>query len=81
VPREVRFTIRKDGRVEAEFSGFPGEDCLAEARNLAEALSSLGLKMTASEVIMKTPAQVFQELGQPADGVPGAQRAKVGHES
>ncbi len=81
MPREVRFTIRKDGRVEAEFSGFPGEDCLVEAKNLTAALSSLGLKISASEVIMKTPAQVFQELGQPADVTAGAQRAKVGHES
>jgi len=80
VPSEVRFTIRKDGRIEAEFSGFPGEDCLAEAKNLAEALSILGLKMTASEVIMKTPAQIEQELDQPADMALRAPRARVGHE-
>ena len=81
MPREIRFRIRKDGRMEAEFSGFPGEDCLAEAKSLAEALSSLGLKVNASEVIMKTPAQIEIEAS-PAEGiVPKGQRARVGHES
>jgi hypothetical protein len=81
VPREIRFRIRKDGRVETEFSGFPGEDCLAEAKNLAEALSSLGLKMTVQEVIMKTPAQIEIEVSQAEGVTPKAQRARVGHES
>jgi hypothetical protein len=79
VPREVRFTIRKDGRLEAEFSGFPGEDCLEEAKTLSEALSTLGLKMTPREVIMKTPAQIETEVTLSL-GAPKDQRAKVGHE-
>jgi len=79
MPKEVRFTISKDGVVKAEYSGFAGEDCLREAESISRMLKSLGLKITGSKIEMKAPEQIELEV---SEGVPerARERARVGHE-
>lgn len=79
MPRTIRFTISRDGTVESEYTGFPGDECLNEAEALNGLLKKYGLKTGARKVTMKTPDQIEQELGLDEATKP-KERAKVGHE-
>lgn len=59
----IEIRVDERGRLRVEFIGFAGELCLEEAERLQKVLSGLGLKVTVSDLEMKTAAQIEQELG------------------
>jgi len=61
--RKITVTVERDGSVEADFSGFTGDDCVEEADRLAEVLSRFGLKVNPAEARKKTAAEIEAETG------------------
>jgi len=65
--RKVTVKVGRDGSVEADFSGFAGDDCLEEADRLAQALARYGLRVNPVEARKKTAAEIEAELGVEAE--------------
>lgn len=61
MPRQITLKIGRDGGVETELSGFPGQDCVSEAERLQRALAGLGLKLSLDDIAMKLPETVAAE--------------------
>lgn len=74
MPREVKFRIGRNGEVSTEFSGFPGEDCVAEAERLQRLLAGFGLKLGLTDLALKTPEAISAELGQEEKRKAGAKQ-------
>lgn len=60
---EIRIRIDESGRIRVEFSGFSGDACLEEAERLQKVLAGLGVKVSVSDLVMKTAADIERELG------------------
>jgi len=54
--REIKVTVRGRGKVELDFGGFPGAECLDEAAQLEAALKALGLRLRLSDQRLKPEA-------------------------
>lgn len=63
MPREIVFKVRRDGGIETDFTGFPGEECIGEAEKLQRALAGLGLKLELADFALKPPEMIAAELG------------------
>lgn len=63
MPREIVLKIGRDGGVETELSGFPGQDCIVEAEKLQRALAGLGLRLNLDDIAMKLPETIAIEVG------------------
>lgn len=63
MPREIVLKIRRDGGVETELSGFPGQDCIVEAEKLQRVLAELGLKLNLDDIALKLPETIALEVG------------------
>ncbi len=61
--RTIRVEISKNGRIEVDFRGFPGETCLDEQENLTRILKSLGLWAVPVTIERKDMQQIRRELG------------------
>ncbi len=57
----VRVTVGPRGLLEVEFSGFCGEDCLEEERQLRARLEQMGLSMRVTRRTMKDEEQIAAE--------------------
>ncbi len=60
--RKIDVEIDRGGSVKMEFSGFPGEECFAEADALQKALKELGLWAVPVTVTPKTTWEIESEL-------------------
>lgn len=63
MPRQVVLKVGRDGGVETEFSGFPGQDCISEAEKLQQVLAGLGLRLNIDDMAMKSPEAIAAETG------------------
>lgn len=61
--RTIRVEISKNGRIEMDFQGFPGETCLDEEENLTRILKSLGLWAVPITIDRKDMERIRRELG------------------
>ncbi|MBE3519280.1 MAG: DUF2997 domain-containing protein [Firmicutes bacterium] len=61
--RTIRIEISKNGRIEMDFLGFPGETCLDEEENLTRILRSLGLWAVPITIERKDVERIKRELG------------------
>lgn len=59
--RGITVRIQRDGGLQTEFSGFAGQDCVAEADKLQRALALLGVRVTLADAVMKTPEAIAAE--------------------
>ncbi len=64
--RKIRVEINRQGQIEVEFSGFPGDACYDEAENMNRILKELGLWAIPVSVVAKTSSQIQNELGEEA---------------
>ncbi len=62
--REIKVTVYQDGTTEADFVGFVGPSCLAEAERLRELLRSLGVQSDVLNVVPKPELSASQEQHQ-----------------
>ncbi|MGI6643553.1 MAG: hypothetical protein ACOX3V_06115 [Bacillota bacterium] len=60
--RRIDVEVSRGGRVKMEFSGFPGEECFAEAEVLQNALRELGLWALPVTITPKTTREIESEL-------------------
>jgi hypothetical protein len=58
--REIKLIIHPDGTTEADFSGFIGPSCLAEAERLRELLAALGVQSEVLNVVPKPELSASQ---------------------
>lgn len=72
--RRIEVRVDGGGRVEADFSGFAGEDCIDEADRLSKILAALGLSVQVLARQPKAPERQRAEAG--LDGDP--RRPEVG---
>ncbi len=61
--QKIEIVVNKEGKLEVEFTGFPGELCYAEAERLEKILKKFGVSVKATELIAKSPEQIACELG------------------
>ncbi len=71
MPKEVDVKIDRRGRVETDFKGFRGVDCLEEAERLRRVLVGLGLEIEVTEARQKTDAEIMAEIGESEDSKTG----------
>ena len=60
--RKIDIEVGLGGKVKFDFSGFPGQECFAEAEALQKALRELGLWAVPVSVIPKSSSQIEAEL-------------------
>ncbi len=60
--RKIDIEVGLGGKVKFDFSGFPGQECYAEAQALQKALRELGLWAIPVSVISKSSSQIQAEL-------------------
>jgi len=63
MPRKIEVVVTTDGRIEANFIGFIGEECFDEAEKLRRVLQAVGVEVDPSEVIRKGPERITLEAG------------------
>jgi hypothetical protein len=61
--RRISVEIGRDGRLQVEYSGYPGETCFEEAEVLSKALRELGLWAIPVTVTRKSASQIEVEVG------------------
>jgi len=61
--RRISVEIGRDGRLQVEFTGYPGETCFDEAEALSKALRELGLWAIPVTVTRKTASEIELEVG------------------
>jgi hypothetical protein len=71
--RQVEVRVGGGGRVEADFSGFVGEDCYEEADRLSKVLAALGVSV---EVLARGPKSPERQRAEA--GLPEASRSREG---
>lgn len=71
--RRIRLAVDGQGRVTADFSGFPGEDCREEEAKLRQMLAGLGVALEIGAITAKEPAVIAAEAGLDEE-VPGEVR-------
>lgn len=62
--RTIRVEVLRDGRVQVDFVGFPGETCVDEEENLTRLLKSLGLWAIPVTIQKKDQATIRREVGE-----------------
>ena len=60
--RRINVTVGKRGRVEADFVGFPGEDCFDESESLQSAMAHYGIRVNSQNLKAKTSEEIEREL-------------------
>ncbi len=68
--QRVEVQVGPDGEFRMEFTGFPGDECYAEAERIRSALAGLGIRTGAIDVQAKPGGMIEAELGieEDADG-------------
>ncbi len=59
----VEVEIGPDGKFRMEFTGFPGEECYAEAERIRAALAGLGIRTGTIEMHAKPGGLIEAEMG------------------
>jgi len=62
--KRVDVKVGRDGHLQAEFSGFAGDDCVDEAERLRQVLAGFGLLVEPLTIQRKDPAQIAVEIGE-----------------
>lgn len=57
---EIRIIVNEDGTTEADFSGFSGPTCLAEAERLRKLLATLGVQSAVLHIQPKPEMDISQ---------------------
>jgi hypothetical protein len=62
--KRVEVQVGRDGRLQAEFSGFAGDECIDQAERLRQVLAGFGLLTEPLTVERKDQAQIALEMEQ-----------------